>query len=495
MKKYTKILVLIFLLTLAFRLYFAFQTPNLNHEAYYELRQVRSIKETGLPIFQDPLSYEGRTSLFSPIYHYFLALFSFIFPMTWILKIIPNILASSLIIINFLLAKKITRSQNASLFCAFISAFIPIFITETFNTSSIYSLLVPLTFLSLYFFMNIHKKKFLVYFLITAAFLIFIHPYSSLLVLGLIIYIISLSLEQLKSRKQETESVLFLTFLSIWIHLILYKKAFLKHGPYVIWQNIPPAIMSLYFTQTNVLEAIIKIGLIPLIFGVYVIYRYIFKEKDKKIYLLASLALALFFLVWFRLLQPNIAFIFLGTILAVLFAQGYGSFFRYLKTTKLAKHKNKFIVLFILVFIITSVIPSFYFSLEKVKQAPSKTDMQAFNWLKNNTEKDTVIAVSLKEGHILNTITQRKNILDTNFLLAPDPAERFDDLNTIYTSQYKTAAISVLNKYDVKYILFSDSARSEFNIDQLNYLDDECFELIFDNKTKIYRSLCRVEEI
>ncbi len=495
MKKQTKILVLIFLLTLAFRLYFAFQTPNLNHEAYYELRQVNSIKDTGLPIFHDYLSYEGRTSLFSPIYHYILTLFSFILPIIWVLKIIPNILASLLVIINYFLAKKITGNQNASVFCAFISAFIPVFITETFNTGSIYSLLIPLTFLSLYFFMNIYRKKYLVYFLITSAFLIFLHPYSSLLILGLIIYIISLSLEQLKSRKQETESVLFLIFLSIWIHLILYKKALLTHGPYVIWQNIPSAIISLYFAQTNVLEAIIRIGLIPLIFGVYVIYRYIFKEKNKKIYLLASLALALFFLVWFRLLQPNIAFMFLGTILAVLFAQGYISFFRYLKTTKLTKHKNKFIALFVLVFIITSVIPSFYFSMQKAKQAPSETDIQAFNWLKNNTQNNAIIAASLKEGHILNAVAQRKNIIDTNFLLAPDPSERFDDLKIIYTSRYKTAAISTLNKYDIKYILFSDSARSEFDVGRLNYLDDECFELVFDNKTKIYKSLCRVEEI
>jgi len=494
MKKYIKILILIFILALTFRLYFAFQTPNLNHDAYYHLRQVNSIKETGLPIFKDSLSYKGRTSLFNPIYHYLLSLFSLIIPSTIVLKLIPNIFASFLVIINFLIAQKITLNKNTSLFCAFISAFIPIFITETFNTASIYSLVIPLTFLSIYFFMNIYKKKYILYFLITASFLTLLHPYASLLIIGLIIYIVSLNLEQLKPRKQETESVLFLTFLSILVNLIIYKKAFLKHGPYVIWQNIPTAIISLYFAHTNVLEAIIKIGLIPIIFGVYVIYKYIFKQKNKKIYLLAGLALACFFLVWFRLLQPNIAFMFLGTILVILFAQGYQSFFRYLKTTKLTKHKNKFIFLFVLIFIITSIIPSAYFAYAEIRKAPTEKDIQAFKWLKNNTEENTTIAVSLEEGHILNAISERKNIIDTNFLLAPNPAERFRDLRTIYHSRYKTNAISALNKYNIKYILVSDSAKSEFNIQKLNYLDEDCFELVFDNKTKIYKSLCRLEE-
>ena len=494
MEKHIKVLILIFFLALGFRLYYAFQTPTLDHEAYYNVRQISSILETGFPIYKDNLSYGGRISQFIPIYQYFLAMFNIILPLSFVLKLIPNILASTIVIINYFIAKKITKSQDASLFCAFVSAFIPIFITETFNSSSIYSLVIPLTFLSVYFLMNINKKKYIPSFLITSFILTILHPSSSLLIIGLVIYLITTNLEYLNQKREEIESILFLTFFSIWINFILYKKAFLQHGAYVIWQNTPPAILSLYFAQTNILEAVIKIGLIPLIFGIYVVYRYALREKNKDIYLLLGLALACFFLVWPKLLQPNIAFMFLGVILTILFAQGYKLFFNYLRTTKLSSHKNKFIMLFIAIFIITSVIPSVYFTNREIQNAPTVEDIWALEWLRKNIDNETIIAASLKEGHMITAIAERQNIMDSNFLLAPNTAERFKDLTTIYRSPTKTDAVSILNKHKIRYILFSNAAKSEFNIDKLGYIDRECFKLVYDSKTKIYESLCRVEE-
>jgi len=79
MKKHTIALILIFLLALGFRLYFTFQTESLDHEAYFTVRQIQSITQTGTPIYQDPLSFGGRTLLFTPIFHYFLAIFNFSF--------------------------------------------------------------------------------------------------------------------------------------------------------------------------------------------------------------------------------------------------------------------------------------------------------------------------------------------------------------------------------------------------------------------------------
>ncbi|MBW2996294.1 hypothetical protein KY332_03265 [Candidatus Woesearchaeota archaeon] len=495
MDKHKKILILIFILTLALRLYFAFSTQTLDHEAYYNLRQIESIKTNGLPIFQDNLSYGGRTSLFIPVFQYFLSIFSFILPTTIVLKLIPNLLASTIVIISYLIAKKITSNKNAALFCSFISAFIPIYLIETVNSSSIYSLTIPLTFLALYFLMNLHKIKYITYFLTTSILLTIIHPSSSLLIIGLIIYAVIVNLEGLPQKKQETESILFLTFFSIWINIILYKKAFLQHGPSVIWQNIPPAVLSFYFAQTNVLEAIIKIGFIPVIFGIYAIYRYIFKEKNKNLYLLFGLTLAIFFLTWFKLLQPTVALMVLGVILAILFTQGYKLFFDYLKTTKLAKHKRNFLTLFILIFILTSVIPSIYFTHQRIQASPTQDDIQALEWLKQNTDPEDTIAASLKEGHLINAIAERKNILDTNFLLAPNTAERYEGIKAIYKYPQKTEAISTLNEYNIKYIFFSPTSKSEFDIQELHYLDRKCFKAVYDNQTKIYKSFCKVEEI
>ena len=287
---------------------------------------------------------------------------------------------------------------------------------------------------------------------------------------------------------------MFLFFFLIWINFIIFKKAFLTHGINIIWQNIPSSILSSYFSQT-MFEAIIKIGVIPLILGGYVIYRYMFREKNRELYLLFGLAFGCFFLVWPKLLQPNVAFMFLGVILTILLAQWYKIFFSYLKKTKVAKYKILFVLLFVILFMITSIPASVYFINQKLDAAPTENDIEALNWIKENTEESSIIAASLKEGHLIKAIADRDNIMDQNFLLIENSEQRFQDLKLIYRANYKTDSIPLLNKYNSKYIFLSDTTRSEFDINKLNYIDKECFELVFSKNTKIYRSLCKVEII
>ena len=112
MKKTTKVLIILFIISVAFRLYFAFQTNNFTYDAYFDFRQIQSIASSGSPIFQDPLSFGGRFFLFSPIFHYILAFFQLIFKTQLILKIIPNIFASSLVFIVYAISKKLTNNTN-----------------------------------------------------------------------------------------------------------------------------------------------------------------------------------------------------------------------------------------------------------------------------------------------------------------------------------------------------------------------------------------------
>ena len=69
-KKTWYLLAVILVLALTLRLYLAFSTPNFTHASYFHLRQVEEISTTGLPIFEDPLSYSGREYRFLPLFHY-----------------------------------------------------------------------------------------------------------------------------------------------------------------------------------------------------------------------------------------------------------------------------------------------------------------------------------------------------------------------------------------------------------------------------------------
>jgi 4-amino-4-deoxy-L-arabinose transferase-like glycosyltransferase len=132
MKREFKILLLIFILTLGFRLFFVFQTPYFSsEEAYFNIRHTDYINNNVEPIIDDKLSYGGRTVINSHVFHYSLAFFNIFLPHDISYKIIPALFISSLVFIVFGLAKRITKNNNASLMSAFMAGFIPVLIGTT----------------------------------------------------------------------------------------------------------------------------------------------------------------------------------------------------------------------------------------------------------------------------------------------------------------------------------------------------------------------------
>ncbi len=496
LKKHHYLLILIFIAVLSFRLYFAFQTPYFSDDnSYFVLRQVEHITKTGFPLYNDNLSYSGRTMFFSPFFHYILAFFNLFLPITLVGKIIPNIFASLIVFAAYLVTKEITKQKKTALIASFAAGFIPIFIRETVNSISVFSLMVPLLFFIIYALLKLNtEKRFALYLIISISVFIFLDIISFVLILGLIFYFLLTKTEDIQQNKAELEVVLFSCFLFFWLNFIIFKKAFLLYGPAIIWQNIPNVLLSNYFSQITILEAIYVIGILPFIFGIFIIYDFIFKHKKKSIYLLISLALATFLLAWFKLIPMISGLIFLGSILVLLFAQYIQNFIIFVTKTKFHKHLNKFLYIFIVLIILTSVLPSFIYANNTIKRVPNKDEINAYLWLKESTPEDSVVLASVQEGHLITYFSKRKNVIDSNFLLIPNIDQRVRDVEIIYTTSFKVEAVRLLNKYDVNYIVLSDYAYNNYNTKELKYVTDDCFKLVYNETIKIYSSLCKVEE-
>lgn len=491
------ILVLIFVLTLTIRLLFAFQTPYFSSDkAYFTLRQVSQITDNGIPIFEDPLSYGGRTLIQPPIFYYLLAFFNLFLPITIVGKLIPNIFASLTVFITYLISIEITRNTKVAVLTSFISAFIPVFFSQTVNNISPYSLIVPLIFFMFYCLLKLPKNKdFAVYFVIAILLLSFTHPSVFIFILGLVLYTVLIKSENLPQNKAELEIIIFSTLFVIWSQFIIFKNAFLFHGPFVIWQNIPINILTNYFSQITILGAISMIGVIPFIFGVYVIYKYVFKEKNRPIYLLLGFVFSVTALLWLKLIPLNAGLILLGAVLVLLFAQYFKLFMIFIQKTRFSSLENLFIAIFILIFVLTSVLPSLYYTSLTMASSISQDEMNALLWLNKNTMKSDIVLASPLEGHLITSVAKRKNVLDSNFLLVSNINQRSEDVEDIYTTSIETEAVELLNKYDVSYIYFSGRAKSAFNADSLSYVgDEECFELVYNKKVQIYNSLCTLIE-
>lgn len=495
-KSHYAILILIFVITLGTRLYFSFSTPYYSSDnAYFTLRQVEHIQKESTPLYDDNLSFSGRTFIFPPLFGYVLAFLGLIFPLSFTAKFFPNLFASTLVFFTYLIARKISRNSRIALFTAFISGFVPVFFKQTFNSISVYSLVIPLFFLLIYSFMNLKNEKWVYCYIITIILLTLVHPSIILFIIGLWFYLFLMKVEGLPIDESELEIVIFSTFFVILSQFIMFKKTFLFHGPLVIWQNIPKEILSNYFAQVSIIRAIYFIGIIPTLCGAYIIYRYIFKEKRKDVYLLFGFISSVALILWLRLIELRVGLMFMGAIMVLLFAHFYKIFVNYVKTTRASNALNIFAVMIFLLFIFTSIIPSFSLAYLTIETSITDQEIKALEWINDNTPPNSVILGTVEEGNLITEIAKRKNVIDSNFLLITDAKQRFKDVEKAYKTFSVSEATTIINSYGIDYIYFSPETAYHYGINEPRYIDNKCFHLVYNDGVKIYESVCEMEEI
>lgn len=478
-------LIIIFIVSCGFRLFFIFNSPYFSSaDSYFDLRVAES------PKFYDPLSYGGRTLLYSPIFYYLFYLFSSFLPLVFAAKLFSSVLISLLVIPVFLICKKLTGKTYISLFTSLLSIFIPANLLVTFNTFSPYCFMIPLIFFTLYFIMDI--KKYTLHFIIATIIGSAVHPSFLLLIIGFVFYLVLVKLANFKTDKANLESILFSSLLAFWIIFVIYKNAFLMHGIAVIWQGAPEQILRHYFFAISILEAIYKIGIIPLLAGIFVVYKYINSKINKDIYFLISFVLSIVLLTTLHLLKPEFGLAFIGIILTILFGVFLSDFWDYLRNARFRLIKVALLLMIFTALIFTNLIPSLRYVQESIKESDITDISESLIWLNQNSDPGEVILSSLKEGNLVTFFAKRPNVIDDNFLLQTDAGIRLRDVGSIYKTSYSTEAIPLLNKYGVKYILFSPETAKKYKILILKFINKECFELIYDKDIKIYKSLCKM---
>lgn len=489
-------LAVIFLVVLAIRLIVAFHSETLDYDAYSVIRQVQNIHDTGLPLFNDNLSYSGRVQLFSPIYHYFLASFTFFMPVLLVAKIIPNILAALTVVIVFYFAFYFIKEENPSLVVAALSGLIPLFFNNTVNNASIYTAVVPLFLLTLYFFVLTYKDiKYVWSLLFTMVLLTFLHPSSLILVFCFLIYILLINIENFRKSYRETEIVLFFMFFVFWANITIYKRALLAHGDMVLFQNIPFDIVANSFKDLTFLETIYSIGVVPLIFGLVAIYAAFFVSNSKSLMLLTSMGIGVFILLWFKLISLNIGLMLMSMVLIVLASYSIG---RAYERAQMIKMKNAHVYFLVLLVAVSTAmfIPAIAGYEHKI---PSQDDVNAFRWLENNTMNDSVVLALPEEGSALSYYSNRKNVMDDKYILIKNVDKRYSDIQSLYDDKFLTTALEKLNYYSVDYIVLSEYNQQAYNRTSLPFADESCFPLVYpenfsenmpQNTTKIYRVKC-----
>ena len=491
MKKINKesmVLFLIFLIVLSSRLYFAFQTPFFNDEAYFNYRLVHHISETGKPLNHDILSYNGREIVTSPVFHYILTFFGFFMPLDLALKLIPNIFISLSVFVVYRLSSVLVEEKNLSLLLALLSGFVPVVFSETLNNISVYSLVLPLVFYLLYLFIKIREKNNITKFAFFSFFLAILHPSSFIFLIALAFFVILMVSENITIEKIKKEILVFSLLLILFIQFLIYKKAFSVHGFEVIRNNVPVQVLATYF-NFSFLETVLKIGILLIILGlISIIFGWSKKRED--VMILSSLILSTLLLLWFKFLKDEIGLMFIGIALVVISGISFAIFLKYLNKTKFSKYRTSITIFSVLILICSLIIPSFLDASKNIQEhTPTEYEVLVLSWIKDNALPDVTILAPLDKGHLITALTGKRNVIDDNFLLAPDTSERFKDVYTIYSTKSEVRALDLIHKHNVDFILVP--IESEIEFDNIRWLDDEnCFEGIFFGTPKVYKVLC-----
>ncbi len=484
------LLVAVFLASLASRLFVAFGTPNFDYDAYFHMGQVENIRASLLPSFSR-LFYSPHP--FMPLFHYVMALFSLFAPMHAVLKVIPNILASSSVFLAYLVSFEMVKDRRAALFSAASVGFVPVFIFKTANTLSPYALAVPLMLAMAYSFLRIGEKRFVALFVAILFALVFTHPSALIFVSGLSLYVIVLYVLGSSASRAELEIILFSVMASLWIVFLFFKEAFLVHGASVFWQNLPGEVLAGAFSGFSVFDAVYKTGLLTFIAGIFVMYRYVFEGKRKDVHVMISLSLMVLALLALKLVKLDTGLMFLGVFFAVMSGEAYKAFFEYMKKTRAAGNFSAIAVLVASVFILTSVVPSLLYRQSHAETVPSSGDVAAFEWLRNGSSEAAVIFADVNEGGMVVAVSGRRNFVDSIFLLSHDISQRLSDAEKIYTTKSQITALQVMDKYGLSYIVVTERALAKRNVSSLAYAARDCFAVVFEvDGVTIYKPLCRV---
>ena len=467
------LLVLIFIITLTFRLYFTLQVNGFSSdEAYFNLRYIQSIVQSKSLIFYDTLSYGGREIAQPPLFFLITALFSF--GSVILLKIIPEILFSSLVFIIYLITKEITNDDNTALLSSLMSSFIPIFISQSLNTLSVYSLSLPLLFLMLYSILRLEEKKYLWIFIVCSLLLSLTHASAILFIITILIYLFLIAGGAIQPQKIKKEAILFSIILIILIELIIYKKTFLTYGINILWQNLPLNILLDTYKKLTLTQLVIGVGVIPLVLGAIGVYIGLNKEKNKQVYLFSAFVVSILILLVLRFLIMPVGLMILGITLSIFSALTIRKLLDYFKQLKINYLSYIFITLFLVLFLFLSIIPSYKNSKNLYGVAQYKIDDML--WLNHNIPHNSTVLGNIEEGNLITSLGKRLNVIDTNFLLAPNPIERLKDIEIIYTSFSEAKVLELLKKYNINIIYFSDDTKSIYGIQSISYLKgSRCF--------------------
>ncbi len=489
MHKNTKIsknaILILFLIIFIVKLIICFQTSNLNNESYFHLQQAKEILNSGKPEMQNYI-YDNAAL---PILSYVLAFFGIFINFQIAAKVLITLLSTSLIVIIYFISYEIIRDKKISLIVAMFSGFIPIIFKGLINNFSTLGATLFMYALTLLFFIkSMNNTKYIRQFIIFLILLIFISPLSLLFIASFVIYFLLLKAEKMKIRLSEIEIFLFSLILGGWIYIIIYKKAIVEKG---FLYFLHPIISNT--TSMSNLTIISLISVVPVLLGIIGIYQSFMKKTNRQSIFTISLIITSLIFMMLNIIEQNFALSLIAFCLVICAAIALKDIKKYFSTSKIKKTYSVIVIILVILFIITSIVPSVTNALIETHNTLSNNDEEALTWIKTNIEKDSIVFGSIEESYTISYFSDKENIFQEN-ILNQNYIEKIKDSKNFFISTLSTESIRILSLYDVSYVFLSEKNIEKMNPQVLAKFEDECFQEIYNNGSRVYKRRCVIKK-
>lgn len=477
---------------LVIKLFLLIQTPYSNYDSYYGLRYSEHVKNHFSPMIVDNLSYQGRVSIHNLFFYFITSIISFFIPVILIYKYFTLFLSLIMIYLVYKIVFKMFDNSLIAIIVSFICVSVPTLFNYYPNTFSSKSLFLVLFLYLIYLFSNLENDKNVISFLVTFIILTIITPYSLILILGFLVYLFFLKIESLPIKKSTIEVLFFSLLFSFWYNLLIYKHSLKKYGLSILWQNIPVDLINLSYIKINLFSAIILIGIVPFVLGLFGIYK-TFTEKRKRILILMSaFSLVFFILLWLRVLPIYEGVMFLVLCLVILSSGAINFIVEYFDKTLFSKTKY-FLLILIIFFSSLNFIVAIALTNETINYSPLEDEIITLNFIEKNVPFDATILGDVIEGHFISYEANRKNFYDENFFLMQTAPQRFDDSKKMFLSKSLNNIIELMDYYSIDYIYISRLTKERYARNTFLISEDDCFEKIFyTNTTEVYKRKCKL---
>ncbi len=419
-------------------------------ESYFNLRTAENIlEEKGVPDY-DELSYGGRDILYPIGYPFLLFLFSFLSGAEIIFasKAIPFILALFSLILFYFILKTLNIDSKIRVLSSLVLIISPPFL----YFASVSTNISAVVFLGLLGFLFLIKDK-KIFSAISFLLMIFFNVVLTYITLLLLFFYIS----RKKGYMKWFFSVLLLTAVG----------TFFLYGFNLGYRE--EVVANSFISDLGGEFGIGVFSIIPLIFGLKAMWRE--KYKHSLLYLL----LIILILLSFYYLE---ALFYLNFFVAVIAAFGINDILN-------IKWESSLIKRFTLLIVGLGLIFSGLSFVNVLSDMNPNDEVFALSYLREDSEPDDTVFSHYSRGNWISGIAERNNLMDSNFVNAPDLEERINDSNEIFYSRESDRISELLSKYSVDYVFIdSDLKKRLWKTEEegllLSFKYDRRFKIVYE---------------